>query len=110
MSFGPIGGKPIVTSGNKTVAQSLLKEAAIGEREFLLTIPTSKLNIDVLSNFGTTKKEKKLPPKMNPNKFLNCSNLESICYEAGVNGKRMARQRGQINQGSVSKSFINVLD
>lgn len=95
MSFGGIGGKPLVTSAKRTVAQSLIKEAAIGERDFLLTIPTSKLDLDILGNFATTKKEKKLSPKANPNKLLYVPKLQSIGYEAGVNEKRMARQRGQ---------------
>jgi hypothetical protein len=105
MNFGSLGGKPIVPTGRRNVSQSFIKEAATGEGDFLVTIPTSKLELDILANHATRSRrrynENKAPQeiKRNPNKLLHCQKLSALCYEDGVNGKR--RQRGQRNQGSV---------
>ncbi|KAL3944634.1 MAG: hypothetical protein SGBAC_001294 [Bacillariaceae sp.] len=92
-SFGSIAGKPILHPVRKTVSESFLKEAALGEGDFLLTIPTAKLELDIMANHASQpsrRHHKKVPqqPKPNPNKLLNCPKLSSLCYEDGLNGRR----------------------
>jgi len=96
-SFGSIAGKPILHPARRTVSLSFLKEAASGEGDFLVTIPTSKLDLDIMANHASQPKRrhpKKVPqpPKPNPNKLLHCPKLSSLCYEDGLNGRR--KQKG----------------
>ena len=83
----------------RTVANSLLKEAATGENEFMLTIPTTKLGVDLLANHNVVSKRYKgkniKDPIPNPNKMLYNNKLSSLCYEDGFNGKRKQQLRGQ---------------
>ncbi|CAJ1934316.1 unnamed protein product [Cylindrotheca closterium] len=101
-SFGSIAGKPILYPAKRTVSESFLKEAASGEGDFLLTIPTSKLDLDIMENHASQPKRrnpKKVPqpPKLNPNKLLHCPKLSSLCYEDGLNGRR--RRKGSTGDG-----------
>jgi hypothetical protein len=104
-SFGSLGGKPIIAGGRRSVSQSFIKEAATGDEDFLVTIPTPKLDLDIFADHTTRPKRRpynKAPkqPKANPNKLLHCQKLSALCYEDGLNGRR--RQRGHQSQGSVS--------
>lgn len=102
--FGPLASQPIIASGRRTVAPGLIHEAATADGDFLLTIPTSRLEVDLLENhIGTSKRYRGKNPKEarpNPNKLLHSNKLSSICYEDGLNGKR--RLRGQRSGNSVS--------
>eukprot|EP00980_Cylindrotheca_fusiformis_P010035 scaffold2214_cov139-Cylindrotheca_fusiformis.AAC.32 len=104
-SFGSLGGKPIILGGRRRVSEAFLNEAATGEEDFLVTIPTDRLKVDILANHAPqlkrrpyNKKAPKKETKPNPNKFLFCPALSSLCYEDGLNGRR--RQRGNQAQGS----------
>lgn len=104
-SFGSIAGKPILHPARRTVSLSFLQEAASGEGDFLLTVPTSKLDFDIMANHASQPKRRHpknvlKPPKPNPNKLLHCPKLSSLCYEDGLNGRR--RQKGSKGDGMVS--------
>jgi PAB-dependent poly(A)-specific ribonuclease subunit 2 len=104
-TFGEIGGIPIGGIPIRKINQSLLKEATTGEKEYMLTVPTSKLHVDLLINHNTVsknykgKKTKEIP---NPNKMLYNVKLSSLCYEDGWNGKQQQQQqhRGQRSNGT----------
>jgi hypothetical protein len=105
-TFGSLAGTPIVPNRRRSVAPSLVNEATPGEGEYLLTIPTSLLDLDLLANHNVVSKRyrgKAKDPKPNPNKLLYCSKLSSICYEDGLNGRR--RVRGH-RSNSVSQLWV----
>jgi hypothetical protein len=54
-TFGEIGGIPIGGIPIRKINQSLLKEATTGEKEYMLTVPTSKLHVDLEKDQGNTK-------------------------------------------------------
>lgn len=93
-----MGSTPIIPDKRRTVAKSLLKEAAVGEREFMLTVPTSKLGVDLLANQVVVSKRykgKKVKQAIpNPNKAIYNDKVSSICYQVGFDGKR-TQTRGQ---------------
>jgi PAB-dependent poly(A)-specific ribonuclease subunit 2 len=91
-AFGSVGSTPIVAEKRRAVLKSLLKQTTVGERDFMLTLPTSKLGVDLLANhnvittrFSDRKVNDSIP---NPNKTLYNSKVSSLCYEDGFNGKR----------------------
>lgn len=101
--FGPLAARtPIIPSGRRTVAASFIGDAKPAAGDFIVTIPTSKLEIDLLADHNPVSKryqgKKARDPKTNPNKLLYNLKLSSICYDDG--GKR--KYRGQRTTGSVS--------
>ena len=104
-TFGPLGASPIVLDSQRKVAGSFLSQTTPGEMEYLLTIPTSKLDVDILSNHNKISKryqgKKDNDVKQNPNKFLYCDKLSSLCYEDGIYGRRKQRVH-QRSSSSVS--------
>lgn len=110
-SFGSLAGMPISTDQRRKVNPSLLKDAITGEKDYMLTVPISKLNVDLLANQTSVsknykgKKASKATP--NPNKMLYSDKLSSLCYEAGWNGKGKQPQqhhnKGQRSNGANSK-------
>jgi len=104
-SFGSLAGMPISTDQRRKVNPSLLKEAITGEKDYMLTVPVSKLDVDLLANQTSVsknykgKKNSKATP--NPNKMLYNDKLSSLCYEAGWNGKgKQPQQRHHRGQRS----------
>ena len=109
-TFGSLASTPLIPNRRRTVAPSLVKEAAPDQGDFLLTIPTSKLDLDVLANHNVVSKRykgKTKDPKLNPNKFLYCGKLSSVCYKHGLNGRR--KLKGHKNNGLVSSSACHFL-
>ncbi|KAG7343374.1 exonuclease [Nitzschia inconspicua] len=111
VTFGAIGSTPIVADKRRTVAKSLLKETTVGEREFMLTVPTSKLGVDLLSNHAVVSKRykgKKVKESLaNPNKTLYNTKISSLCYEAGCNGSKAQSSRGQrTNSGGSTEEIM----
>ena len=103
-TFGLLAGTPIVNNRRRTVAPSLISAAAPGERDYILTVPTSSLDVDLLANHNVVSKRyrgKTKDPIPNPNKFLYSSKLSPFCYEDGLNGKRrlnrMVRSGGSVS-------------
>lgn len=107
-TFGSLASTPAFPGKRRTVAPNFLNEATPGEVEYLLTVPTSKLDLDLLASHNVVSKRyrgKLKDPQPNPNKFLYCSKLSSVCYEDGLNGKR--RNRGtRSNSVGVSKFWF----
>ena len=108
-TFGALGARPIVGASKRSVATSLLNEASKEAGDYLVTIPTSKLDVDLLAEHGSLsrrykphKKPKETIP--NPNKLLYTANLSSMFYEDGLN--RRKQRRGQRPNGSVSHLFV----
>ena len=110
-TFGSLAGMPISTDQRRKVNPGLLKDAMTGEKDYMLTVPISKLDVDLLANQTSIsknykgKKTSKATP--NPNKMLYSDKLSSLCYEAGWNGKgkqpQQQQHRGQRTTGASSK-------
>ena len=102
-SFGSLAGMPISTDQRRKVSPTLLKDATTGEKDYMLTVPTSKLDVDLLANqtsisknYKGKKTSKAIP---NPNKILYNDKLSSLCHEAGWNGKgKQPQQRHHSGQ------------
>jgi PAB-dependent poly(A)-specific ribonuclease subunit 2 len=94
-TFGTLGGTPVVATSRRSVAQSLIHEAATDAGDFMVTIPTSKLELDLLANHNPTSKRYRgkhlKDPIPNPNKMLFHGPLSSICYEDGPDRRRKAK-------------------
>jgi len=110
-TFGSLASIPISIDQRRKINPSLLKDAMTGEKDYMLTVPISKLDVDLLANQTSIsknykgKKISKATP--NPNKMLYNDNLSSLCYEAGWNGKGKQPQqhhhRSQRSNGANSK-------
>jgi len=104
-SFGSLAGMPISTDQRRKVNPTLLKEAITGEKDYMLTVPVSKLDVDLLANQTSISKnykgKKANKVTANPNKMLYNDKLSSLCYEAGWNGKgKQPQQRHHRGQRS----------
>lgn len=112
VTFGAIGSTPIVADKRRTVAKGLLKEATVGEREFMLTVPTSKLGVDLLANHTVISKRYKgkrvKDPILNPNKALYNGRISSLCYEAGVNVKRPIPRGQRTGSGGSADEIVEI--
>ena len=102
--FGSLVGAtiPIIPSRRRTLKASFIGDAKPSEGDFIVTIPTSKLEIDLLADHNSVsngyngKNARELKP--NPNKLLYNLKLSSMCYDDG--GKR--KYSSQPTTGSVS--------
>mmetsp|Transcript_8246 Transcript_8246/g.9139 ORF Transcript_8246/g.9139 Transcript_8246/m.9139 type:complete len:1503 (-) Transcript_8246:340-4848(-) len=102
-----ISGIPILTDKRRKINPSLLKEATTGEKEYMLTVPTSKIDVDLLINHNSVSKNyegKRSKDTLNPNKMLYNNKLSSLCYEDGWNGKGKQQQRGQRANATVASN------
>jgi PAB-dependent poly(A)-specific ribonuclease subunit 2 len=105
-SFGSLAVTPIVEDVRRTIKNTLMSKAVIGERDYVSTIPISAsgLDIDVFANHNAVSKrykgKKSQTTLNNPNKFLHCPKLTSMVYEDGWYTKRKEQQNHQSNQGS----------
>lgn len=103
--FGPIGASKIAPCSKRTVAASFIGDAKPAEGDFIITIPSTQLDLDLLADHNPVSKrykgKKAREPKPNPNKFIYNIKLASMCYDDG--GKR--KYRGQ-RSGSVSGSIL----
>lgn len=102
--FGPMGASKIIPSSKRTVAPSFIGDLQPAPGDFILTIPTSKLELDLFADHNPLSKRYKgkkpatttsapnaagLDTKSNPNKLLYNAKLSSMCYEVG--GKKKYR-------------------
>lgn len=107
-TFGAIAGDPILGGKRRTVSLSLLKEATVGEYEFMVTIPIVKLGVDLMENqniVSTRYKGNKLKdPTLNPNKLLYNDKLSAMCYQEW----KRKQTSGQIDTALLSDINSNV--
>lgn len=98
-SFGSLASMPISMDQRRKVNPALLKDAITGEKEYMLTVPTSKIDVDLLANQTPVSKnykgKKNIKAIPNPNKMLYNDKLSSLGYEAGWNGKGKQPQQRQ---------------
>jgi hypothetical protein len=99
-TFGPIGERPIVATSRRTVASSFINEATASDGDYGVTVPTSKLEVDLLARHGPAPRKFNSKVILNPNKLLHTPSLSSLCYEDGLN--RRTQKKGKRGIGVVS--------
>ena len=107
-TFGSLGSRPIVAASKRTVASNLMNEASKEVGDYLVTIPTAKLDVDLLAGHGSVSRrykthKKPKEPIPNPNKLLYTASLSSMFYEDGLNTRK--QRRGHRLGGPVSIVF-----
>ena len=89
-SFGPLASKPLVASSRLTISPDLLIKVS-QTVDFLQTIPTSDLELDLLEDHRPKKRQSQLrkqpQPKQNPNKLLYSDKLFKVAYNETLNRK-----------------------
>jgi PAB-dependent poly(A)-specific ribonuclease subunit 2 len=77
----------------------------------MLTVPTSKLGVDLLANQNVISKRykgKKIKDAIpNPNKMLYNQKISSLCYEDGLNGRRKQLSRSRKGDSSGSSGELH---
>jgi PAB-dependent poly(A)-specific ribonuclease subunit 2 len=101
-SFGPLMSNPLV-GGSKLQVSSRLLQSATHSVDFVQTIPTSNLEVDLFADHRSQKKDRsgsRLQPKQNPNKLLQCSKLYSLAYEESFNRSKKGSRQGRSKDGA----------
>ena len=94
-SFGPLMSRPVVGGGNLRVSARLLQNATHSV-DFLQTIPTADLDVDLMEDLSYKKTNRPGSlPKPNPNKFLQTSKLFRLAYDESLNRSKKGGRRGR---------------
>jgi len=111
-SFGPLAENVLLTPSRKEISPQLTEKAGAFEGDFLMTIPTTSLELDILADHSTVAEKK--PRKYalpNPNKTIYCKKLLALCYQQDLNrnhqipGDRSSRN----NYGAVRRCSCDFL-
>jgi PAB-dependent poly(A)-specific ribonuclease subunit 2 len=112
-SFGSLATNPMVSPARMHVSSNLMSKATPAVA-LLQSLPTSKLELDLLEDHRPqhvkARINKKKDPLENPNKLLYTSKLNAIAYESGLNrrmqstGKRNARSGKAGEDGATDDS------
>jgi hypothetical protein len=96
--FRPWVTSPILAQSSLLVSSSL-KDKASHTVDFMQTVPTSDLGIDVFDDHRPKKikdrERKKKAPLQNPNKFLYTNDLYKLSYEESLNRAKRYGHRGR---------------
>ena len=93
-SFGPLTENTLLTPSRRKISSQLSAKAAdASEGDYLMTIPTSSLDLDILQNHNSHKARLyQKPPRQageeplpNPNKTIYSKEIAALCYEEGLN-------------------------
>lgn len=104
-SFSTLAASPMIAPGRLQVASKLL-EKATHTVDFLQTVPTSSLDVDILEDHrpervkARIKKPKK--PLSNPNKLLYSNKLNTLAYEPALNRTRRASEKRDSRDGGAA--------
>jgi len=95
-SFGPLSTDVLLLPSRRKISPLMSANAAdASEGDYLKTVPTSSLDIDILQNHNshkarlfrnpTTRHNGEQEPLPNPNKAIYSKRIASLCYEEGLN-------------------------
>ena len=94
-SFGPLMSRPLVGGSSVRVSTRLIQNATHSV-DFLQTIPTADLEVDLMEDLSYRKSNRPGSfPKPNPNKFLQTSKLYRLAYEESLNRSKKGGRRGR---------------
>ena len=117
-SFGPLTANPLIVPAKRIIAPQLTAKAEKNDGDYLMTIPTSSLEVDLLENHSTKKshKHRRNPKKAegdtsdlipNPNKTIFAKKIAALCYENLNRGPSSADDaKSRRGGGTVSESVI----
>lgn len=98
-SFGALMSKPLIGGGKLHVSSCLLQNAT-QSIDFLQTIPTSNLEIDLLEDFSRNPyRPPGREPQPNPNKLLQTTKLYRIAYEDSLNRSKKGAKKDRGAEG-----------
>lgn len=105
-SFGPLAANPLVAQCRFKVSPTLARKES-HSMDFVQTIPTSELDVDIFDDHRPTKvkdrEKKKSEPSKNPNKLIYNNKLFKVCYAESFNrSKRYERQSRRYGKASAS--------
>lgn len=103
-TFGPLATKPLVPPSKLQVSSKLLSNATKSS-DFLLTISSQHLDLDVFndhrpSSLKERPKSNIRDPLPNPNKFIYTPNLNKLSYEETLNKSKKLGWRNRNERGS----------
>ena len=121
-SFGPISDDVLLFPGRRKVSTDLIAKADTTDGDYLMTIPSKALDIDLMKNYSNRKSsrprhklatEETLP---NPNKTIYSQKLSALCYKEGFAGAHKSSDSVKVSQLSFlpltrqfSQDFIHFL-
>lgn len=110
-SFGPLMSNPLI-GGSRLQVSSRLLQSATHSVDFLQTIPTSNLEVDLFDDHRSNNVDRsgsRSQPKQNPNKLLHSSKLYSLAYEESFNRSKKGSRQGRVKDG-VEGGDDNLMD
>lgn len=120
-SFGPLTENPLLVPSRRLVSPQLTQHAVTStDGDYLMTIPTASVEVDLLEDHSTKKPNKprhnhkkvKKPaePIPNPNKTIYAKKIAALCFQENQNrGHRSDDDRSRKGAGTVSLSTILLL-
>jgi hypothetical protein len=119
-SFGPLTTKPLLVPSRRTISPQLTIRAITSSKgDFLMTIPTDTLDLDLLENHSTKKpnkpyrnhkKAKDTPePILNPNKTIYTKKIAALCFQQNPNRGHRPDDRSRNSTGTVSEIVLIAL-
>lgn len=114
-SFGPLAEHALLPPSRRKISSQLIAKADDASAgDYLMTIPTKSLDLDILANHNSHKarlyrkpsREKaEQDPLPNPNKTIYSRKLAALCYEEGLNKRHLSsddKSRDDRGSGTVS--------
>lgn len=106
-TFGPLADQPMISGSKRGISHNILREALKMEGDFIQTIPTSALKIDLFEDHNSfVRTGRKKDPVLNPNKLLYNEKLASLCFQPDVRWGENRKKHG--DKESNSSIDINV--
>ena len=113
-SSGPFTDTALLAPSKKLISPQLTGKAATSSKgDYLMTIPTSSLDLDLLENHSKkktrSKHNKKLEPIPNPNKTIYSQKISAICFQPSQNRGHISsddRSRRGDSQDETSQNGI----
>jgi hypothetical protein len=102
-SFGPISDDVLISPGRRKVSTDLIAKADTTDGDYLMTIPSKALDIDLMENYSNRKSNRprhKLATETlpNPNKTLYSKKLSALCYKEGFVGAHKSSDSAKVSQ------------
>lgn len=111
-TFGHLATSPMVAPSNLRVSASLFSKAT-HTVDFLKTIPTADINLDLMEDHRPDRVKERLkgrkPPQPNPNKLLYTAKVHPIAYEESLNRLKKLGRRAEKGLSTIdSADDVNV--
>ena len=107
-SFGPLADDPMIAGSKRVIANNLTREAIQIDEDFIQTIPTSSLNLDLFDDHNLfVRKGRRKDLLSNPNKLIYTEKLARLCFQHDV---RWGETRKKICDRELSETPYSIAD